>query len=147
MTEDYQHTQTGTVILRMFGGAAIVFAGLAVSFQPALGWPAVLLILLGYLFSSLTVTVSTDRVMLRYGPGLIRKSFNVADIAKLEVVRNRWYYGWGIRLTPHGWLFNVSGLDAVAIEMKSGRRFRIGTDEPGELSAAMQAVVNQGDQS
>lgn len=53
-------------------------------------------------------------------------------------MKNPWYYGWGIRLPPHGWLFNVSGLDAVEIELAFGRTFRVGTDRPGELAEAIQ---------
>ena len=55
--------------------------------------------------------------------------------------KNRWYNGWGIRLIPRGWIFNVSGFDAVEIQMKNGRRYRIGTDEPEALLAAIQSVT------
>ena len=46
-------------------------------------------------------------------PGLIRRRIRIADIRSAAAVRNRWYYGWRLRLTPHGWLYNVSGLNAV----------------------------------
>jgi hypothetical protein len=39
-------------------------------------------------------------------------------------------YGWGIHYYGKGWLYNVAGLDAVEIRLTSGRRLRIGTDEP-----------------
>jgi hypothetical protein len=35
------------------------------------------------------------------------------------------------------WVWNVSGLDAVELTLRSGRRFRIGTDEPEELAKAI----------
>ncbi|MDY7014940.1 MAG: hypothetical protein SVX43_15355 [Cyanobacteriota bacterium] len=57
-------------------------------------------------------------------------------------VKNPWYYGWGIRLTPRGWLFNVSGLDAVEISLNSGRHFRIGTDRPRELERAIRRAAH-----
>jgi hypothetical protein len=53
------------------------------------------------------------------------------------VVRNRWYYGWGIRITPRGWLYNVSGLDAVELALKNGKCVRIGSDEPHALARAI----------
>ena len=74
------------------------------------------------------------------GLGLIRRSFRIEDIQDVRVVRNLWYYGLGIRLTPQGWLFGVSGLDAVEIRLKDGRRFRIGAKEPQQLIAAIQAA-------
>ena len=48
-----------------------------------------------------------------------------------------WWYGWGIHLTPYGWLYNVSGWDAVAITLRNGRRVSLGTDQPNELCAAI----------
>jgi len=56
-------------------------------------------------------------------------------------VHNHWYYGRGIKLTPHGWLFNVSGFDAVEIQLKNGRKYRIGTDEPDALLAAIESAA------
>lgn len=73
------------------------------------GSVALLVLLALLLFESLTVGVTRDRLEVRFGPGLIRKSFRIADILEAHAIRNRWCYGWGIRLTPHGWLFNVSG--------------------------------------
>jgi len=59
------------------------------------------------------------------------------EIASVKTVKNHWYYGWGIRLIPHGWLFNVSGFEAIEIVMKNGKVYRIGTDEAEKLMAAV----------
>jgi hypothetical protein len=58
-------------------------------------------------------------------------------IASYQVVKNPWYYGWGIRLTPHGWLYNVSGSYAVEIKMKTGKKYRIGTNVPNDFEKAI----------
>jgi hypothetical protein len=34
-------------------------------------------------------------------------------------------------------MYNVWGLDAVELELQSGKKFRIGTDEPAELLAIL----------
>ena len=65
------------------------------------------------------------------------KRVPLAEIAVCELIRIRWWYGWGIRLTPYGWLYNVSGLDAVAITLDNGRKFALGTDDPHGLVAAI----------
>src|SRR5256886_7235989 len=39
---------------------------------------------------------------------VIRKRVPMAEIAGCEPIRIRWWYGWGIHLTPYGWLYNVS---------------------------------------
>jgi hypothetical protein len=97
----------------------------------------VLLLAALYLFGSLTVTVDTERVQLWFGPGLIRKRFDLSRILDAKAVRNPWWFGWGIRVIPDGWLYNVSGLDAVELLMGDGRKVRIGTDEPDALLAAI----------
>ena len=55
-------------------------------------------------------------------------------------VRNPWYTGWGIRLGSGYVLWNVSGFDAVELDFASGRRFRVGTDEPSALVSAIERV-------
>jgi hypothetical protein len=62
----------------------------------------------------------------------------VADIRRAAAIRTSPLWGWGLRLTPRGWLWNVSGLDAVEFEMTNGSRFAVGTDEPRALIAALQ---------
>ena len=44
---------------------------------------------------------------------------------------------------PHGWLYSVSGFDAVKIVLTNGRTYNVGTDEPTELLTAIQAAIEQ----
>ena len=97
----------------------------------------VVLAILAVLFGTLTAVIRDDTLEIRFGPGPIRKRFSLRDIESCQAVRNHWYWGWGIRLTPHGWLYNVSGLDAVEIRMKTGKKYRIGTDVPRKLERAI----------
>jgi hypothetical protein len=46
--------------------------------------------------------------------------------------------GFGIRMRPGFRLYNVSGLDAVELRLKSGDVRRIGTDDAAGLAAALQ---------
>ena len=79
--------------------------------------------------------------MLHFGIGVFGKSFATKEVRRASIVRNHWYYGWGIRYTPHGWLFNVAGLNAVEIELHTGRKYRIGTDQPQQLHDAINAAI------
>ena len=97
----------------------------------------VLLLFMTWLFGSLTVEVDEEELRHWFGPGFWKKSYQLLDIESAKVVRNSWFWGWGIRLTPHGWLYNVSGFDAVQIQLRSGRTFRIGTDYPQGLFEAI----------
>lgn len=94
------------------------------------------------LFAALTVKVDGNDVSLRFGIGVIRKKFPVSGIGSLEIVRNPWYYGWGIRKTPDGWLYNVSGLIAIELRMKNGEKFRIGTNDPIGLYNAIETSMS-----
>jgi hypothetical protein len=139
----YRHTQIGTVVLAgmLFAMAIAVFVFTQVGPHPITLGALVMIAVLCALFATLTVEVTHEEVKLRFGVGLVRKSFAVTEIASARQVRNHWAYGWGIRLTPHGWLFNVSGLDAVELEMADGKRYRIGTDQPADLLRAIEQVT------
>jgi hypothetical protein len=45
--------------------------------------------------------------------------------------------GLDIRMLGNGWLYNVSGLLALDIKLKSGSVIRLGSNEPEYLSAAL----------
>jgi hypothetical protein len=132
----YSHTQQGTlikVIMFMTMVLCLVIAGLnqftsivAISLYGVIAT----LIVLRWLFGSLTVVIDDEELRHYFGPKFWKKSYQLQEIEAVKQVRNSWIFGWGIRLTPHGWLYNVSGLDAVEIKLRSGRKFRIGTDDP-----------------
>jgi len=136
---EYKHTQKGYLLAGSLLGMAAILAGISLH----VGWnPAsiiVEIVLLGttVLFYSMTVSVTTSELVIRFGPGLIRKRIPLSRIRDARIIRNPWYYGWGIHLTPHGWLYNVSGLSAVEVDYISGGRFRIGTDDPKGLLQAI----------
>ncbi len=90
------------------------------------------------LFGSLTVAVQAGSLEIKFGVGWVRKRFELEEIDSCEVVGNPWWYGWGIKRIPKGWLFNVSGRDAIELLMRNGTVYRIGTDEPEKLSRAIQ---------
>ena len=102
----------------------------------------IIIVIASAIFTRLTVSVDDEMLKIQFGLGVIRKGFPLEDIEEYSVVKNRWYYGWGIRLTPHGWLFNIAGLSAIEIQMKSGKQYRIGTDDPDNLAKALDEVLN-----
>ena len=146
---EYEQTQTGTLISALLSGLALisggsgvwtVFRSTVIRALPMLA-ASVLLAACAFTFGSLTVKVSPTYISLKFGIGIIRKRFAIVDVQNAAIVRNRWYYGWGIRLTPHGWLYNVSGLDAVEIQLRNGRKYRIGTAEPIALLSAIESAI------
>lgn len=146
---DYEHTQPGTMLRTIFGTILVVLTTIATATALkgdmnaafAVGIPITILLVIASLFHSLTVRVSQNEISLSFGVGLIQKAFLTDEVESATAVRNRWYYGLGIKKIPGGWLFNVSGLDAVELRMRNGKLYRIGTDQPEELLAAIGSVV------
>ncbi len=142
----YHHRQVGTLVLWIGGVSVLALVLLLLLVEPNPVGLAVLFCLLACfaLFSTLTVDVIDTEVRLRFTFGAIRRGFPLDAIKDARPVRNAWYYGWGVRILPRGWLYNVSGLDAVELEMTDGRVHRIGTDQPAELARAIRAARAEG---
>ena len=135
----YRHTQIGLVVTAALVGAIVLVFGAALTVERH---PAVLVILAGLvaalaLFCSLTVEIRGSELVLSFGIGFPRFTYQLTQVREARVVRNPWFYGWGIHRTPDGWLYNVSGFFAVEIVFVDGRKVRIGTDEPNELYHAI----------
>lgn len=142
MNVSYRHTQVGYVMIAALGILALSLAVFAfMSGATLLLLTIVVLLLCLLLFPTLTTVVEGDRLTCFFGSGLIRRDIPLEEVAAVSVVRNRWFYGWGLRLIPGGSLWNVSGFDAVELQLVDGKRFRIGTDEPNELCRALSTAV------
>lgn len=135
----YTHTQIGYWMAGAMVGLAAVIA-LRVQSLTMFGVMCLITTLASAFFGTLTTTIDDRSVHLRFGPvGLIRKTISLGDVTQARVVRNSPLYGWGMRYIPQGRLWNVSGLDAVELQLTGGTRFRIGTDEPQALLQALRA--------
>jgi hypothetical protein len=95
-------------------------------------------------FTMLTVSLDESYLRMKFGYGIFAKRFLLKEIASVRSVKNRWYYGWGVKVWfwPRMWIYSVSGFDAIEITMKNGKIYRIGTDTPRELEAAIKNSLN-----
>ena len=149
MKERYRHTQIGWLMLAAMAIVAAVTVYQALHLGPDADpaqlapWMVVgiILVILSQ-FATLTVSIDDSAITASFGPGLIRKKVALADIDSCQAVRNHWYNGWGIRIGIGVTLYNVSGLDAVELRLKSGSRIRIGTDEPEALASALKTAIS-----
>ena len=138
----YEHTQIGHVIVWSLLAIILIAAGgLRGHHAPPVVVSIILLVCL-VLFYRLKITIEDETLWASFGPGIIRKRVRLAEIVGCEPIRIRWWYGWGIHLTPCGWLYNVSGFDAVAITLRDGKRFALGTDDPHGLTEAIRAATS-----
>ncbi len=139
----YNHAQRSYFSLIIFAVVAAIFLPVAIA-APEPAWLkgllfalAGLFLAIGFVFSSLTVTADEQSLSWSFGSGFWKKTIARSDIISVEAVTTKWWHGWGIRWTPDGWLYNVSGFDAVAVTTRQGKTVMIGTDEPDALVAAL----------
>lgn len=142
----YERTQVGWVVICVVCIALSVVA-IKIRNESSPNWQisvAVELLLLLTLAVLYKLTIKIDNHVLRisFGAGVVGKTVQLTEIDTYEPVRIRWWYGWGIHLTPYGWLYNVSGWDAVAIKLRSGKKFAIGTAEPQALVEAIRRFAS-----
>ena len=135
----YRHTQRGTLTLIV----CLLFAAIdaLIAWRSGQWSPVVVLIVLvavAILFSSLTVEVGDNELRWHFGPGLWTYRLPLDEIKEVAVVKNHWWNGFGIRMAPGFRLYNVSGLDAVELRLKSDEVRRIGTYDPQGLANALQ---------
>jgi hypothetical protein len=143
--KQYKHTQIGYLLIIVFS-VTLILIGILVfrtNFNPGLIFVFAFIVLCLMVFSRLTVEVDDQVIDLKFGMGVIRKRFPLKDVKAHRVVRNPWYYSWGIHVIPNGWIFNVSGLEAVELQMKNNRRYRVGTDDVEGLMNAVKAGLQK----
>ncbi len=141
---EYQHVQYGyTWLFTSIVMVVVSWFSLPETFEESV-WAGVgivaftvAIIALTVWFSRLEVTVRNGQITTSFGLGKPHRVVELSDVESAKRVRNKWYYGLGVRGVPDGWMYNVWGLDAVELRLTSGGVFRIGTDEPDQLQAAV----------
>jgi len=143
---NYKHTQIGYLILFILILISLFFLWILTKSNFDLLTSIIMILVLIILSSFLTlnVIVNSKFLKIKFGPGIFRKNILINEIKSVEIVKNHWYYGWGIRYWyfPKMWIYNVSGFKAIEIKMKNGKINRIGTDEPEKLEKAIKEFIN-----
>jgi hypothetical protein len=138
------HTQIGHVIIWSLLAIILITSGALIGSSSHREPPLVVSILLLVclvLFYKLRITIDGETLCASFGIGVIRKRVGLAQIVGSEPIRTRWWYGCGIHLTPYGRPYNVFGFDAVAITLRDGRKFALGTDDPHGLTAGIRDAI------
>lgn len=150
----YKHTQISYLMIFVTLAVLILFVWIQITARAEppsvdsgtnLLVTSIMVLILFILASFATLTASIDEKYLRikFGYGIFRKKFLLDEIASAKIVKNHWYYGWGIRVWfwPYMWIYNVSGFNAVEIIMKNGKIYRIGTDDQSKLETAIKQTI------
>ncbi|MGB5272717.1 MAG: hypothetical protein WBN39_01570, partial [Flavobacteriaceae bacterium] len=69
------------------------------------------------------------------------KQFKWEDIDKAEIIKYR-FVGFGIRLSfKYGTVYNIKGNLGMALHLKDGKKYLIGTQKPEELQKAIASFL------
>ncbi|HTB83449.1 MAG TPA: hypothetical protein VK742_07345 [Candidatus Sulfotelmatobacter sp.] len=139
---NYRHTQPGTLIRRVTLGIAValIAAGWFTGHLAPMLVSGTMLLIIAWLFHSLTIEITGGELIWFFGPGLIHKRVPLSDIVSAMPAKNG--PSWGIHWSPRsGWLYNVSGFDAVLVTLRGEKKFMLGTDEPSALAEAIRSQV------
>jgi hypothetical protein len=142
--KEYNHKQLGTLMIISLGLSFIFLVGFSFLFNYNLIIIILAIVLLASLlmFYSLNVRIEEGSIDIWFGVGIIKRKILISEIKSVRVVKTPWWYGWGIRYIPAGWMWNVSGFDGVELEFKDSKKFRIGTDDPFGLEKALKEKIN-----
>ncbi len=84
------------------------------------------------LFYKLTITIDDKSITASFGIGVIKKALQIENIniSSIEKIKTPWYYGIGLRITPHGILYNTkTGFAIKLTSSKNAKSVLIGTSE------------------
>jgi hypothetical protein len=95
------------------------------------------------LFYSFTVQVAAGKIKFWFGIGLFRKTYSLSEIKSTRQVKDPWYYFWGVKSIPGGWLYAIAPGDALEIVLKNGLIVHVGTDQPKMLRQAVNDAIKQ----
>jgi hypothetical protein len=155
MGQEYKYTQVGivTILMILLVGAVIAFlfnAGLKSTEGQDAAVLKVTVVVTGVfilalaLFYSFTIQIADGKLNFWFGFGVIRKSFPIEGIRSCEIVRTPWYYGWGIKSIPGGWLYSIApGGRALELIFKDDRKIHLGTDRPGEIKQRIDMTIER----
>jgi hypothetical protein len=154
MTELYQHRQVGIVTILVIGLSAIFTAFALVSaLQSAEGLSTTVLLVTGLVvtgvfiltlmaFYAFTIQITDRTVSFWFGWGVGKQSLPFDTIQSVEIVRNPWYYLWGVKSIPGGWLYSIApGGRALELVLKDHRKIRLGTDQVEEVQLRLKQAM------
>lgn len=102
--------------------------------------PFVFILGIAVLFASMRLVTEIDAegIRMHFIP-FVSKTMAWKDIRSIQVIDYGFVGGWGIRLwTDYGTVYNTRGNKGMAIVLKDGKKFLIGTQREAELKAIVE---------
>ena len=150
MEPKYRHTQYGLLMFSVFFITGMLIAVVALRILAEDRVLAAIVMLGVYIFGvimfySLTIEISAEQLKCWFGIGVVRKTIVLSEIQSTQVIKNPWYYFWGVKSIPGGWFYAIAPGTAVEIELRDGRILQLGTNQPYKLNQAIETARQQND--
>jgi hypothetical protein len=95
-----------------------------------------------FAFGHLRTEVRDDGIAVRFVPFHLRARVWTWDRIERIVPREyspfREFGGWGIRIGPSGWAYNVRGNQGIEVTFRAGHRILVGTQDPDGFMGAVE---------
>lgn len=99
-------------------------------------------ILMLFWFMRLKTKINEHEIQMSFFP-FIKKVISWKEIRNAKIVKYQ-FVGYGIRLTSeYGTVYNIKGNKGLAIELKTGKQFLIGTQKSTELAKIVEKISLQ----
>lgn len=142
MNQIYTERQTSIMLLVIFG---VIMLGMTLAWIKQWGtnpMPTVIYIFMMVLFAgvillffNMQTVIDNRNITVIYGIGVLKFIIPLDRISSVRCVRNRWYYGAGIRYMPDGIMYSINFTNAVELSDRiSPKKIRIGTRNPQKLA-------------
>lgn len=141
--ERYRHTQIGWMMVGPWLALLLIMMVPLFAGRPSRVFlPGVCFLSFGILArGALTVIVDDERLLLRFGIGLIRKGIPIDSIRSFSAVRNVRYYGCGTHSRSGGVVYHATGRGAIDLWLTNGTYVRVGTDDQAGLASALRTLT------
>lgn len=103
---------------------------------------AILMVGFVYFFYMITLKteINSDEIKIGFFP-FLRKTIRWDELESAEVMTYDFVGGWGLRIaTKYGTVYNIRGNSGLALVMKSGKKYLIGTQKTDELRSYLQSI-------
>lgn len=95
-----------------------------------------------FLIIKLKTSIDKNGIQMSFFP-FTKKKVGWNEIKSKKVVNYGFVGGWGIRLsTTYGTVYNIKGNKGLAIELKNGKKFLIGTQKETELNSILEKMTD-----
>ena len=97
-----------------------------------------------FYYIQLRTWIHPDRLIVSFPPFFKKKQFRIADIESVKVVTYGLLVGYGLRYSPkYGTVYNIKGNKGLAITMKNGGKYMIGTQQPAQVEEIMKHLLSR----